>query len=197
MYNFLSTLEWQENFWDDIVLPPGLNENRELVIDAITDRCVELRPYYSQPSLFKRMSDTWFKKQYENLAHIWDVLHMEYNPIENYDRTETKKRDYADNRENEGSSTGNSLSSGESKISAYNESTYQPDSSQANSTNSTATSKDKGKTTGNETENNRIHGNIGVTTTQQMINQELELRKINIYEMIAELYESEFFIRCY
>lgn len=43
----------------------------------------------------------------------------------------------------------------------------------------------------------RVHGNIGVTTTQQMINQELELRKFDIYLTIANMFESEFIVRIY
>lgn len=37
----------------------------------------------------------------------------------------------------------------------------------------------------------RTHGNIGVTTTQQMLTQELELRKVNLYNTIADMYASE------
>lgn len=197
MYNFLSTLEWKSDFFDDIILPDGLMQNKDFVVDAITDRCVELMPYYSQPDLFKRMSDTWFRKHYENFKSIWDVLHMEYNPIENYDRSETRKKDYNDDRTGNVTSGTTTSSNTENKVSAYNSSTYQPDSENSTDVKTDSTSNEKGNSNGTENETSRIHGNIGVTTTQQMINQELELRKINIYEMIAELYESEFFIRCY
>lgn len=40
-----------------------------------------------------------------------------------------------------------------------------------------------------------IHGNIGVTTSQQMIESEIELRKFNIYDYIADLYANEFLYR--
>ena len=55
--------------------------------------------------------------------------------------------------------------------------------------------------TGEETENTReshIHGNIGVTTSQQMIEAELELaNKFWIYDYIASAFESDNFITCY
>ena len=41
------------------------------------------------------------------------------------------------------------------------------------------------------------HGNIGVTTNQEMINQELELRTYDIYKQIALLFENEFTIPVY
>lgn len=42
-----------------------------------------------------------------------------------------------------------------------------------------------------------IHGNIGVTTSQQMLQQERELVKFNIFEYIAELFERRLMIRIY
>ena len=41
------------------------------------------------------------------------------------------------------------------------------------------------------------HGNIGVTTNQEMINQELELRRYDLYKQIALLFEDEFTIPVY
>ena len=41
------------------------------------------------------------------------------------------------------------------------------------------------------------HGNIGVTTNQQMINEELALRTYDLYKQIALLFENEFTIPVY
>lgn len=43
----------------------------------------------------------------------------------------------------------------------------------------------------------RIHGNIGVTTSQQMLMQELEIGYWNIYEKVTELFLKEFTIPVY
>lgn len=49
-----------------------------------------------------------------------------------------------------------------------------------------------------ETENTRIHGNIGVTTSQQMIESEMSLRaKYDIYKIIAKEFEREFLVQIY
>lgn len=42
-----------------------------------------------------------------------------------------------------------------------------------------------------------VHGNIGVTTSQQMLEQELEISKWNIYEHITDLFLTEFVIPIY
>ena len=53
----------------------------------------------------------------------------------------------------------------------------------------------------NETSNNkrvgRAHGNIGVTTSQQMLESELQIAKWNLYDEVADLFLSEFCIYTY
>lgn len=61
---------------------------------------------------------------------------------------------------------------------------------------------DTGSTAGTEdtteTYTQHLHGNIGVTTNQQMITEEYELMKVfNIYDQIAAMIESEFFLGVY
>lgn len=45
--------------------------------------------------------------------------------------------------------------------------------------------------------NSRVHGNIGVTTSQQMLQAELDLQRWNIYEHIADIFVDEFCIQIY
>ena len=109
----------------------------------------------------------------------------------------------------------NSTSSDE--ISAYNSNSFQND--KKNTTNSSNSSETNTKTnstrTDNLTESNsntrtdnlsektnsdrkgRAHGNIGVTTSQQMLQSELDIAKWNIYEKITDLFLSEFCIMVY
>lgn len=50
----------------------------------------------------------------------------------------------------------------------------------------------------NESEEVRVHGNIGITTNQQMIESEMLMRsRFNIYEVIAAQFEREFLIQVY
>ena len=51
--------------------------------------------------------------------------------------------------------------------------------------------------TGTEEYESRIHGNIGVTTSQQMIQSEIELRQFDIYSDIARRFEHEFIVQVY
>lgn len=123
--------------------------------------------------------------------------------------------------------TVNTDTSGTSELtkSAYDQSAYSPyektindesvDTSTSDSTTTTGTSSTTdGITTSDETdtsmENNgtttmdrdfehrgRVHGNIGVTTSQQMLQQELDLGYWNVYDKITELFLQEFVIPVY
>lgn len=50
---------------------------------------------------------------------------------------------------------------------------------------------------GNVNHNGRMHGNIGVTTSQQMLQSELDIAKWNLIDQITDLYISEFCIAIY
>ena len=56
-------------------------------------------------------------------------------------------------------------------------------------------------TTGNEQEafihKSHLYGNIGVTTSQQMLQAELDVQRFNLYENIADLFIDEFCIAVY
>ena len=111
--------------------------------------------------------------------------------------------------------SGNSTSSDE--ISAYNSNSFQNDKKNTtNSSNSSETNTtDNNTRTDNLSESNsntrtdnlsektnsnrigRAHGNIGVTTSQQMLQSELDIAKWNIYEKITDLFLSEFCIMVY
>ena len=54
-----------------------------------------------------------------------------------------------------------------------------------------------GRHTGTEKYTSHIHGNIGVTTSQQMIESEIELRKYDVYNDIALRFEHEFLVQVY
>ena len=104
--------------------------------------------------------------------------------------------------------------SNEKGVSAYNEDGYtnrEKDTETHNSSNtqtynSTVTNTGSGTDTTQteyglkrkEVEDVRVHGNIGVTTSQQMIESEMALRaKYDIYKIISREFEREFLVQIY
>lgn len=59
------------------------------------------------------------------------------------------------------------------------------------------TIKDEGGETVDSSHGGRIHGNIGVTTSQQMLQSELDISRWNIIEQITDLFITEFCIMVY
>lgn len=132
---------------------------------------------------------------------LYNVLNSEYNPIENYNRVEnTTINNTGNETTNEninnsevltGGHTNNNTNENTHKVSAFNDENFSNDSNDVNNstddfiynnetkTNTGTNTSSKNNTGTNET-HSTISGNIGVTTTQQMIVSEIELRKYNI-----------------
>ena len=136
-------------------------------------------PAYNTTNVFKLFSDAWFKRNADTIKRILDALELEYNPIENFDKHEkiTRAQDTG------GTVTGTGHATDD--LSAFNSGAYVK--------NTQADNKNETKSTGteNETVTNETHGNIGVTTTQQMLTSELELRRYNLLEWIVDKYSGE------
>ena len=90
--------------------------------------------------------------------------------------------------------------------SGSNSRTYERESDESETSNRSNTTRygksvaDSGeKTTEDEREREtHVHGNIGVTTAQQMITDEINLQRLlNLYDTIASLFESDMFICVY
>lgn len=134
--------------------------------------------------------------------------------------TNTANRTITTDNDSSGSGSSNttSTSSNTNSISAYNSNTFQNDNksdgSGSSGTTTTSTgSIDETKTetgtitdsrvisvqnNGNINHAGRAHGNIGVTTTQEMFNQELELLSgYNMYYTICNWIERDLFIQVY
>ena len=132
------------------------------------------------------------------------MLLLEYNPIENYNSSETEKSTSENStttgNENTTTMTTNSTSknSGETtnKVSPYDSENFSNDNNSNSSNTSIVDGTDSTSTTdsGNISSNGSLtrtltrKGNIGVTTTQQMIESEYELRAKNlVFEFLEKV----------
>ena len=192
---------------DGVTLPSD-DLNADLLKSVIVERCGLLTPLYSEPEIMKQVISIWFRSHQWNIAHVIDLIKTSYKPLENYDRHEdlergkTDTRNRSENRTQEYSENGDITTNEETerKVAAFNTSEYSPaDQTVSDSRTQSETSGDtSGSTTGTEagSENehavNYIHGNIGVTTTQAMFQEELALLGgFNAYQFIAEMFSKD------
>lgn len=201
-----------EDIFSGVLVPEPLDP--EEVKSAIMVRCGLLTPVYSEPSTMRNMLKFWFSSHIWNIEHLIKIILAEYSPIENFDRYE----DITINRSNKetnsgidenatsGSDTFNRGETIESQVSAFNTSAYSNNDKEIHSgSDSTQYGKNEKFTHGKITDNvggevtkSHLHGNIGVTTNQQMIEAELQLLKnFNIYDWIASQVENDLFLTIY
>ena len=204
--------QYDKTLFDDIVLPDGID--KENLVSEIMRNSGDLYPYHQIPEYLKRKINYWFARRLFDFERMYEALRTEYSPIENYDRKENISRDYENSGIDKASTTLGSTTTStnigsndnENKVSAYNESDYSNREKDTQSYNSTLTNTGSGTDTKQteyglkrkEVEDIRVHGNIGVTTSQQMIESEMELRaKYDIYKIISREFEREFLVQVY
>lgn len=131
--------------------------------------------------IYTMFGDKWSK--------LWDAFNTEYNPIENYSMTEHEERDDVTTREGSdtltmtGTDTDALIGTTENEVSAFNSSDYSDNTKNEQTTTNTETRNMTDTTTHDTTDTldgERTltrSGNIGVTTSQQMLQSEIELRK--------------------
>ena len=188
MSDFKSTIYGYHRYLDNglfpnLTVPEGIN--KDVLIDVILSRCGEMCPVWTDPEFMVEMIGVWSTK-YEKTFEKWYAAYTAtYNPIHNYDRTELLEGwDHAENIGTDDTTVTNNRS-------AYNATAMQPhDESTVD-----------GDTTSNHdssySHTNHMSGNIGVTTTQQMLEAEYSIAEWNIYENIADLFLQEFCIMIY
>lgn len=265
LYNYDNTI------FDNIVLPDTIDKT--LTIDAIMYKYGHAPLFRPDPTYLKYFIGSWSRKNSYTWSKLQATTLLEYEAINNYDRTETStdKRTISSNgNESENinrTSSGSDVTNGsthdsgsssssvdeaestsgqnretdtkgtatESTISADNSSVYQPNTKEVNSGADTLDSTNSGNRdfesstrnttsadqTSNQTINRsdkddtgrelsrtedttetvehtvRAYGNIGVTTSQQMLEAERQVVQFNVYDFIADSFHNEFCLMLY
>lgn len=172
-------------------LPEGID--KETLVDTILLRSAEFEVLYSDGDFFQSAIGAWGRKHYRTFERWKKALEVEYNPLENYDRIESTED--VGRLSNNSKDESNSGTSSYDTKSAFDSPALQPYSGNTSANNSSSNSELEQST--NNVRTSRVHGNIGVTTSQQMLESELNIAEWNIYEHIADLFVDEFCIMVY
>ena len=201
MFHYLQLQE--DDLFTNLNLPPEMDTGT--FIDTLMQRGGEFEVLYADADCFKAFIGTWSDKYYAMFERQLRALAIEYDPLENYDRKEewSDLRQSNDKQKNNSSSMSSSISDreDEQKVSAYDSSSYSPKEQNTgkNKINASDVGVNDSEHQGNESglRTGRAHGNIGVTTSQAMLQAEWEVAKLNIYEEAADLFLNEFCIYVY
>lgn len=194
---------YNAEIFDNLVLPSGLD--KDILVSDILTECSDFALLYPNYDFMKMLIGVWSQKE----LLIWTRLHesetIEYNPIENYDRHESISRSVTS--EASGSSAANSKANttgtGSSKAgkTAYDSGSIR-DVAQSDNINTDASQGESSESSTNsasgvETVINHSHGNIGVTTAQQMIEGYREVSQFCTYDYIVQSFKDRFCVQVY
>lgn len=215
----LDLLYYDDTIMDNFIVPDGID--RQLALDTIYQRCGLTPLYHPDPAWLKFYVGRWCSKNAKTWEELYKTTIQDYNPIYNYDRTEettdtrsgTRKlsEDTSSNTKQSGDSsvTDSSNDTSEHTISADNSDSYEPgykdvssrqDTQESESSNRVDVTGDRAvdETTG-ETYSHKLraYGNIGITTTQEMLEAQRKLVRYNVYNEIADSFKEEFCLYIY
>ena len=237
--SILGLWQWDHNifnlmqfpsFQDGETLHEFTADDKQLLIDNLMSECAELEILYPNPVVMKNMIGLWSGKELPTWNRIYKAALTEYNPIENYHRTERATETLAHYDQHSGSdsnqaSGSDSINGGSTdtnsgtdtttgKVTGY-DSEILVDHDQTDMLHGHVITNihndgttygrkdtfthgekiDHGGTIKNDVE---AFGNIGVTTSQQMLESELELApKLNVFNYIIESFKNRFCIEVY
>lgn len=220
MINTLMFYHWDNTLFNGMQIPSGID--RDLVVSAILEETSDFPIIITDLETLRYSINTWSSHRVDIWSKMLETTELEYNPIENYDRTETETNTIThtgtgtvkgDGGEDKVVSSNTQKKSGNDQqkesVAAFNQAgmtdhtNSRTDYDITDTGNSTSTRTNQhGETetrnfSDNFTKNVRIRGNIGVTTTQQMIDQERKIIDYDIIDIIVNEYKKKFCILIY
>lgn len=201
--------------FSEMVYPSGFTDDeKQTTVGNILAECAELECLFTDPVTLKTMIGLWSKLNISVWERIFTASKLEYNPIENYNRTEIETIE--DDRTDSHTGTDSTLSSNTQTnsgtdtntnyITSYDSNNYQAHDKSDLVHGHSVTDSGSGSFThgevithdGDVTRENHTTGNIGVTTSQQMLEQEIEISaKLNVIKMIVDSFKDRFCLLVY
>lgn len=229
--SIMALYRYDSTIFDGMQLPEGVD--KDMLVDNILLDASSLEVLYPDPVFLNRAITVWSRKRMPVWAELQKTLEYEYNPIDNYDRTETVtegiERSGSGSSSRSGTNTGSGNSTTETENSssssgtntgtasntAYNSdafadtaknvtsgsSTGSDEGSSTTTSSSSETISETGETESSSSEDRtmttRTRGNIGVTTTQQMIQAQREVVSFNLLDVIEDEFIAKFCLAVY
>ena len=197
--SILGMYRYDPTIFDGLTLPVGAS--KQTLIDTIITSYSDLCLVYPSAPIMGFVIRTWSNQHKDSWQRIWDALNADYNPIENYDRHEDIK-DTEDNlisHTAQDSGTVSSNANNTNKVTSFDTNTLSTTdaSEQIGATDAVNDHTETSDHRKQYTHLNHTHGNIGVTTNQQMIDAELHLRANTFYDIVANEFKEEFLLQIY
>lgn len=217
--DLLGIYQYDNSVLDELVYPPELDG--DTLKDNLLMETAEQEILYPNADFLKKAIGIWSKKQLHVWQELYDTTQYIYNPIWNKDGiiSETITRDlkgtedYTDTHNLQLEQTrdlkGTNDTTQTDSVYGFNSSSDAPADKtvvdQDTTDTGTVTDKDTGtlKRDRDTTDTGTIkterteQGNIGLTSTQDLINAQREVVKLNLYDVIIKDFKERFCLRLY
>ena len=172
---------WTANkgLFDLLKIPAALD--KQTLVDNLLMECAELEILYPDAEFMREAIGAWSSVEVDKWEELEKTLHYDYDPISNYDRREEWTDD------SEGSSTATSNATG--KQAGYN--SQELVTSDGSDSSGSSSGKSSSKHVGT------VRGNIGVTTTQKMIEEQRRVVNYCVYDVIIDSFQRRFCLLVY
>lgn len=191
---------WQaENISDKLDIAYHGGRSGEKLISSLV-QCFVVEDILSSDNLDK-ITQAIFTIYGVNWQKLWATLSFEYDPLYNYDMTETSKDTtsgtHSDTRVE--TSTQNSEASNSSSVYGFNSSAGQNSDAQTGTGTVTINNNDTDSGTNSGTVEHTLSrkGNIGVTTSQQMLQSERDMWVWHFFDTVFENVDEMLTLRIY
>lgn len=214
-----------DTIFDFMQLPTDMETDRDTIVGNILLDCAELEILYPDPAVIKQAIALWSAAELPVWRRMNAAYTADYDPLWNVDATITEtgtnrltktggdsytnEIDQTDTGSIDNQQTGTGSNANSAR--AFNSGSMLQREGDENSSTSTITESNSTTTDGteahtgtwNETDNGsdsrsiRRTGNIGVTSSQQLIQQEMEVAKINVMRYIIDSFKKRFCILVY
>lgn len=207
--------KYDSTILDNLSVPAGMdsdNLKQNLLVETAS-----LSVLYPDPAFMKTVIGLWSTERVDVWNKLYETTQLQYDPIENYDRIEEavettsgvavtdSQQDRRVNNSDSRNQSGNSSSTNSNT--SYNSNSFtdtaKVESSGQDQVSSVSTGQETATASGRESSNanrnlqSRIHGNIGVTTSQQMIEAQREVVQFCMTEFIINDFIQRFCVMVY
>lgn len=195
--------QYDNTVFDDLPMPGDLD--RETFVDNLMLECSEFSCIYTNPSFMKSAITAWGKQRIRVWQDLFDTTQYEYNPIWNKDgkitETVVEDRDYKEHTNGNASESSSHQAENTDGVSAFNSGAF------ANSEHTVLTEQSgRGSEAENDTSGQddkttvleRVEqGNIGITSTQALIQEQRDIVQMDIYKIMIDEFKNRFCVLCY
>lgn len=201
LYNYdnsiFDKLQVPEAFYDDMTKTNVPAVDKDTLIGELLLQLAELEIVYTNPFFMKEAIGFWSNAHLNEWKKLSLASYVKYNPLHNYDRTET----WDDTEDNSNSSTssrnGTIKNTSDTKVAGFNSATLVKNGEGTD--NGTSSESGSGSITEKKKANHsgRMYGNIGVTTNDKLLREFRDTAQFNIYQHIINQFKERFCVMVY